>query len=141
MTVLTPDELTALRRAAARDEHPDWDKPTINTALQSTEDVLEAQAFDASAFVTVRTTTSTRAQQIVAALAAGRIPADLIPVVEDWLVEHPASVTVRSVDVNGISAWVTANRPDFVAAVAGIPNTQRAKVIRLIVKRRVEAAV
>ncbi len=141
MTVLTPNDLTALRRAVARDEHPDWDKPTINAALQGAEDVLEAQAFDASAFVTEVTSVDTRSQQVEAALSAGQIPVNLVPVVEDWLDDHPPSETVRSVSTNEILAWVAANGPSFANAVAGMPATQRAKVVRLIVVRRVEAVV
>ena len=141
MAILAPEELTALRREAARDEHPDWDKPTINAALQGSEDVLEAQAFDATTFVTVTTVTSARAQNVKTALDAGQIPANLVPVVEDWLEEHPPSVTSRSVDTAGIASFVTANRPAFAAAVAGMPTAQRTKVIRLVVRRRVEAVV
>ena len=141
MAVLTPDELTALRRETARDEHPDWDKPTINAALQGAEDVLEAQAFDATAFVTVTTTVNTAAQLVEAALSAGQIPASLVPVAEDWLVGHPPSVSDRSVDTHGIHAWGALNQPAFVTAVAGMPVAQRAKVVRLVVRRRVEAVV
>lgn len=141
MAVLTPDELTAMRREAARGEHPDWDKPTINAALQAAEDVLETQPFDASALVTVVTSVDTRSQQVEAALSAGQIPADLVPLVEDWLAGNPTSKTLRSVDTDGIIAWVTTNGPAFATAVAGMPTAQRTKVIRLVASRRVEAMV
>ena len=142
MGVLTPDELAALRRAVSDSIVPvTWDKPTINAALQDTEDVLEAQAFDASTLVAVANTTSTRAQNVKTALDEGQIAANLVPVVEDWLVEHPPSESTRSVDATGIASFVTANRPSFAAAVAAMPLAQRAKVVRLIVRRWVEAVV
>ncbi len=142
MAVLTTDELTALRREVSDGIVPvTWDKPAINAALQGSEDVLEAQAFDATTFVTVTTTTSTRAQNVKTALDGGQIPANLVPIVEDWLQAHPPSRTTRSVDASGLIAWVTANRLAFAAAVAGMPSAQRVKIVRLVVGRRVEAAV
>ena len=142
MAVLTPDELTALRRQVSAGVVPvTWDKPTLNTALQGAEDLLETQAFDTTPFVTLTSTTSPRAQNVKTALETGQIPANLVPVVEDWLKDHPPSVTVRSMDRNAIRAWVTANRPAFASAVDGMPEAQRVKVVRLVVRRRVEAVV
>ena len=141
MAVLQPRELDKLRQALALGEHPTWDKPTVNAALQGAEDVLETQGFDASVFVTVVDATDARAERVEAALAATRIPADLVPVVEDWLLEHSPSTTTRSLAGDGVRAWVTANRRDFAAAVSGMPTDQRVKIIRLVIERRVEAVV
>lgn len=141
MAVLTLDELVALRQEAARGEEPDWDKPAINTALQGVEDVLEAQVFDATPFVAEVVTTDVRAQGVKAELDAGQIPTGLMPVVEDWLDENPPSMTTRSANNNGIDAHVNSNMPAFLAAVSGMPANQRAKIIRLVIQRRVEMVV
>ncbi len=142
MPPLPPITLTALRRQIGEGVTPvTWDKPTVNAALQDTDDVLQATGFDASSIVAVSTRTDARAQTVKTALDAGQIPGNLVPVVEDWLQENPPSVTRRSVDVTGIQAFVAANRPAFTIAVRAMPTGQRVKVIRAVVRRRVEAAV
>lgn len=142
MPPLTSDVLTVFRRQVADGVTPiTWDKPTINAAFQDTDDVLQATGFAASTFVTVTTTTDPRAQNVKTALDAGQIASNLVPVVEDWLQLNPPSVTTRSVDVSGIQAFVAANRPAFAAAVSAMPSGQRVKVIRLAIRRRVEAVV
>ena len=42
MAVMTQDELVEIRRECAVSEVVDWDKATINTALQAIEDWFEA---------------------------------------------------------------------------------------------------
>lgn len=142
MATLTPEELAALRREVGEGVVPiTWDKPTINAALQGAEDVLEARGFDATAFVALATTRDARAQTMKDDLDGMRIPANLRPVVEDWLIEHPPFVTRRSVDVDGIRTWIAGNRPAFAAVLAGMPSSQRREVVLSAIRRRVEAAV
>ena len=142
MAVLTTSELVALRRAVGEGVVPiTWDKTTINTATQDAENVLEALGFDATRFVTEATTTNVRAQNVKAALAAGQIASNIVPVVEDWLLEHPPSVTLLSIGTAAITSFITANRTVLIAAVAGMPVGQQAKTIQAVIRRRVEAAV
>lgn len=142
MAALTPNELAALRRKVGASVVPIiWDKTTLNTATQGVEDVLEAQGFDAVPLVAETVVNNARAQGVKSDLDAGLIPSGLVPVVEDWLAEHPPSVVTRSVNDSAIAAHVTSNMPTFLAAVSGMPAAQRVKLIRLVIRRRVEAAV
>ena len=142
MAVLTTKQLALMRREVGDGVVPvTWDKPTINTALQGAEDVLEAQGFDATAFVAAATRTDARAQTVKDDLDGNRIPFTLVSVVEDWLIEHPPFVTKRSVDVDGIRTWAAGNRPAFAAAVARMPSAQRREVVLSVIRRRVEAVI
>lgn len=142
MATLTTQELAVLRREVGDGVVPiTWDKATINAALQGVEDVLEAQAFDASSFVAVDVVTDARAQSVKGDLDGNRIPFTLRPVVEDWLVENTPSTTSRSVDITGIATWAQDNQAAFATVVSAMPNDQQAKIVRLIVRRRVEVVV
>ena len=142
MAVLTTRELALMRREIGEGVVPiTWDKAAINAALQGSEDVLEAQAFDATTFVTVTVTNNAEAQVVQDALDTGRYAANAVPLARFYLREHPASVSRRSVDRAGIGAFVQANQADFVVAVSRMPNNRRRPVVRAVIKRRVEAAV
>lgn len=141
MTVLIREELVALRREVGNGEDITWDTPTINSSLQSSEDVLETENFDATAFVSEAVITNAKAQVVKDALDAGKVPDFLIPVAEFYLEENPATITNRSVHKDAILVFLTTNRRKFAAAVAKMPSAQRDKLIRLVIERRVEAAI
>ena len=42
MVILNPLELAEVRRGVSKGESPDWDKTTINAALQAIEDLIES---------------------------------------------------------------------------------------------------
>ena len=42
MVILNPVELAEVRRGVSKDEFPDWNKATINAALQAIEDLIES---------------------------------------------------------------------------------------------------
>ena len=141
--LLTGKDLAALRRKVGKGVVPiTWDKSTINEASQGVEDVLVDQAFDATALVIVRIDNDAEAQQVKDDLDSGtKIPLSLVPIVEDWLLENPPSVTVRLVDTLGILNYVADNRGLFATAVAKMPNGRRDKVVEAVVTLMVEAAV
>lgn len=142
MSILNLTELAVLRRKTALGVVPvTWDKNTINTALQAVEDELETQLFDAPALIEETIRVNAEAVDVKTRLDAGEVSPALTPVVDDWLLDHPPSVTTRTVDDGGITSKVTADRTLFDAAVSGMPSDQRAKLIELVMRRRVEAAV
>lgn len=142
MPIVNPTDLALLRRKTALGVVPvTWDKTTINVAIQAVEDQLEAQLFDASAMVKETIRTDAEAQDVKTRLDAGEVSIALAPIVDDWLLAHPPSVTTRTVDSDRITNQVTTDRVLFDAAVSGMPLDQRSKLIELVIRRRVEAAV
>lgn len=141
MTRLTDNDLVLLRRQMALGVVVTWGKPTINAALQAIEDVLEAQLFDASVMVKETIRTDSEAQDVKTRLDGGEVSLALVPVVEDWLLAHPPSVTTRTVDDDEIAITADRDRALFDSAVSIMPFDQRDKLIELVMHRRVEASV
>jgi hypothetical protein len=142
VAVLTTTELAALRRQIGEGVVPiTWDKNTINAATQGVEDVLEAQGFDASTLVAVTTVANPDSQEVLDELTASRLPAGVRRIAEAFLRDNPASVTTRSVDNGAIADFLRDNSAVFTRAVAGMPGPVRNKLVRAVIKRRVEAVV
>ena len=141
MATLTPTELAKLRQALSRGVTVTWDKSTINTVSQAVEDMLSGMSFDPVPHVLEIITTNARSQAVKDALDASQIPTTLIPIVEDWLVENPPSITTRSVNNASLAEFITTNRESFDTAMEGMPPEQREKLIRLVVLPRLEAVV
>lgn len=143
MAILTSSDLANLRRQVGNGVVPiTWSKSTINAATQGVDDVLEAQAFDANTLVSVVITTNAEAQQVTDDLESGtKIPISLVPIVQSWLKQNPISLTVRSLDKEGVVNYVVANKSLFATAVAGMPSSQQTKVVEAVVTLRVKGAV
>ena len=142
MAILAPDELASLRRKLARQISPQtWDKPRVNAAFQAVEDVRVSLALDPNDAVDVRTTTDGRAQAVASARAAGRYSNDILPLVDDWLVEHPETRTVRSVDEARLTASFVSNQAAFDPAVADMPVGVRDATVLTVLRFRVEEVV
>ena len=122
MATLTSDELVRLRRAVASGEYPSWTKAEINVVFQVIEDELDVLDFDAALFVDEVVRENAKAQKVQDAVAARTISADILPVIEDWLADNPPSVTVRSMDTQGIIDWASTNISRFAIS----PPPQRA---------------
>lgn len=142
MPVLTSEQLAKMRQALARGkDEVTWDKATVNVAFQGVEDVIEAQALDANTLITETVLMDARAQQVDDALTANRIPVDLVPVIEDWLVVHPTSTTTRAINQTSVNQWLGSNRSVLNLGVGSLPAPVRTEAIQVVLNSRLEAAL
>ncbi len=141
MSVLILTELDELRHRFAKGQEPDWDKPAANITSQRVEDALIAGGFDPTDFVLATNTTNARSQTVADGLAGGLVPAWEIPIVEDYLVVNPPSVTSKAVDETKVVDWLAANRGVINGATRDMPPAQRSRVAQIIAEWRVEGEI
>ena len=142
MALLTTTELAALRQGISNKFKPEtWLKQDLSAALQAVEDVRVSLGLNPVDAVNVTNVTDGRATAVQAAKTAGRISADILPVIDDWLAENPPTRTGRSVDEVKLSVWITSNRVSFAAAVVGIPALIQDATVLTVLRLRVEAEV
>lgn len=140
MATLSSERLTLVRQhLAAHKPVVDWDKPTINSATQAVEDLLDGLGFNAASFVSVVITNHPRAQAVKQALDAGQIPAAIVPIAEDWLSAHLLTSVTRTIADTG--SWVQDNRVALGTAIAAMPGAVREELIREVLLVRIRAVL
>ena len=103
--------------------------------FQAAEDALVASSLDVSTFVTHVSRATPRQVTTQAALAAGRIPADLIPMAEEFV--EGASEPERVVNPRAINSWIDDNLPLFSAI--GRTGDYKRVFVRALIDLRLEA--
>lgn len=119
MALLTEPEITAIwqmiyKRGQGKEEIKTTGLPSRSerTAIfQAVEDVLVAQIADFTQFVFTADRTPQDVKDTQAALDAGRIPADLIPVVEGYIADNTNILT--RIDATARDTWITNNKAAF----------------------------
>lgn len=141
MTVLTTKELATLRQGISRKFKPEtWLKQDLSTAFQAVENTQVLEGLVMEDAVDEVTTTNSRAQGVVDEKGKGVFTGGLkglLPLIEDWLADNPATTVKRSVKESQLAAWLTLHNSSFTVAVANLPSAIRSDTVLDLLRMQV----
>ncbi len=136
--IITSTDLAKMRQSLSKQFIPViWTKNQVNISLTACDTILVAAAFDGCTLLESDTTTNLDAQIVEDALVLGVYSAEMIPIVESWLIENPASITTRSINDLNIDTYVASVKGLFIDAVEPMPSIAKDAVIKESVSRHV----
>lgn len=142
MAILTTKELAVLRQGISRKFKPEtWLKQDLSAAFQSVENTQVLAGLVMEDAVDEVTTTDSRAQGVANEKGKGVFTGGLkglLPIVEDWLAENPATSVERSVKEAQLTAWLTLHEAAFTIAVANLPSEIRSAIVLDLLRMQVK---
>lgn len=141
MAILSVKELATLRQGISRKFTPEtWLKQELSAAFQAVENTQVLAGLVMEDAVDEVTTTNSRAQSVADEKGKGVFTGGLkglLPIVEDWLAEHPATTVERSVDESQLTTWLTLHESAFTVAVANLPSAIRSDIVLDLLRMQV----